>query len=174
LMDLISSAGGLTPNAGRLAKILHRDDSSHAVPVVLNSAAGDKAEERNPELLPGDTVQISRAGLVYVIGDVVRPGGFPIDPAQGLTVVQALSLACGPAPNAATGKAVLIRELKGGRTMTTLNLKRMLRGQEQDQQVRDRDILFVPDSKARNLVSRSLDAAVQAAVGVSIYAGLVY
>jgi len=74
-------------------------------------------------------VQVSRAGLVYVVGDVIRPGGFPVDPAQGLTVVQALSLAWGPTQNAAAGKALLIREQKGGRTLTTLNLRRMLHGQ---------------------------------------------
>jgi hypothetical protein len=79
--------------------------------------------------MPGDTVQVSRAGLVYVIGDVVRPGGFAVDPAQGLTVVQALSLAWGPSQNAATGRALLIREQKGGRTLTTLNLGRMMHGQ---------------------------------------------
>ena len=66
-------------------------------------------------------MQVSRAGLVYVVGDVIRPGGFPVDPAQGLTVVQALSLAWGPSQNAAVGKALLIREQKGGRTMIALN-----------------------------------------------------
>jgi len=125
-------------------------------------------------LLPGDTVQVSRAGLVYVIGDVVRPGGFPVDPAQGLTVVQALSLAWGPAQNAATRSALLIREQKGGRILTALNLKRMLHGQDPDQPVHDRDILFVPDSTAKNLWNRTVEAAIQSAVGVTIYAGLVY
>jgi polysaccharide export outer membrane protein len=117
---------------------------------------------------------VSRAGLVYVIGDVVRPGGFPVDPAQGLTVVQALSLAWGTSQNAATGRALLIREQKGGRTLTTLNLKRMMHGQEPDQPVRDRDILFVPDSMAKDLWNKGVEAAIQSAIGVTIYAGLVY
>jgi protein involved in polysaccharide export with SLBB domain len=89
-------------------------------------------------------------------------------------VVQALSLAWGPVQNAATSKALLIREQKGGRTLTTLNLRRMLHGQEPDLPVHDRDILFVPDSTAKNLWNRSLEAAIQSAVGVTIYAGLVY
>jgi polysaccharide export outer membrane protein len=117
---------------------------------------------------------VSRAGLVYVVGDVVRPGGFAVDPAQGLTVVQALSLAWGPSQNAATGKALLIREQNGGRIMTTLNLKRMLHGQEPDQPVHDRDILYVPDSTAKNLLNRTMESAIQSAIGVSIYSGLVY
>jgi polysaccharide export outer membrane protein len=111
---------------------------------------------------------------VYVVGDVIRPGGFPVDPAHGLTVLQALSLAWGSTQNAASGRAVLIREQKGGRTLIALNLKRMLRGLDPDQAIRDRDILFVPDSMAKNLINRTLESAIQSAVGVSIYSGLVY
>jgi len=59
---------------------------------------------------------------------VIRPGGFTVDPAQELTVLQAVSLAWGPSQNAALQKALLIREQKGGRIVTTLNLRRMLRG----------------------------------------------
>jgi len=174
LLDVISAASGLAPSAGRLVNIFHRSDPNTPHPVVLDPGGTDTGAGHNPELSPGDTVQVSRAGLVYVIGDVVRPGGFPVDPAQGLTVVQALSLAWGASPNAATRKALLIREQKGGRTLTTLNLKRMLHGQEPDQPVHDRDILFVPDSMARNLMNRTLESAIQSAVGVTIYAGLVY
>lgn len=174
LLDLISASSGLGPNAGRLVNIFHRDDPKTPHPVVLDPSGTDTAADHNPELSPGDTIQVSRAGLVYVIGDVVRPGGFPVDPAQGLTVVQALSLAWGTSQNAATGKALLIREQKGGRTLTTLNLKRMMHGQEPDQPVRDRDILFVPDSMAKDLWNKGVEAAIQSAIGVTIYAGLVY
>jgi polysaccharide export outer membrane protein len=174
LLDLISSASGLAPSAGRLVNIFHRSDPKTPHPVVLDPSGTDTASDHNPELMPGDTVQVSRAGLVYVIGAVVRPGGFPVDPAQGLTVVQALSLAWGPNQNAAAGKALLIREQNGGRTMITLNLKRMIHGQEPDQPVHDRDILFVPDSTAKNLWNRTMEAAIQSAVGVTIYSALVY
>jgi protein involved in polysaccharide export with SLBB domain len=89
-------------------------------------------------------------------------------------VVQALTLAWGPTQNAAMGKAILIREQKGGRTLTSLNLKRMLHGQEPDQLVHDRDILYVPDSAAKNLWNRVIESAIQSAIGVTIYSGLVY
>lgn len=172
LLDLLSAASGLGPNAGSLVTVVHRDDKTPPLAVVLHGN-GDPADT-NPELEPGDTVQVSRAGLVYVIGDVVRPGGFPIDPAQHLTAVQALTLAWGPTQNAALAKAILIREQKGGRTLTTLNLKRLLRGQDPDLAIQDRDILFVPDSVAKNLWNRTMESVVQSAAGVSIYAGLVY
>jgi polysaccharide export outer membrane protein len=174
LLDLISAASGLAPSAGRLVNIFHRSDPKTPHPVVLDPSGTDTGSDHNPELSPGDTVQVSRAGLVYVVGDVLRPGGFPVDPVDGLTVVQALTLAWGPSQNAATSKAVLIREQKGGRTLTTLNLRRMLHGQEPDQAVHDRDILYVPDSTARNIWNKTMESAIQSAIGVTIYAGLVY
>ena len=119
-------------------------------------------------------MQVSRAGLVYVVGDVLRPGGFPVDPAQGLTVVQALSLAWGPIQNAAPSKALLIREQKGGRTLTSLNLKRMLHGQDPDQPILDRDILLCARLGGQEPVEQGLESAIQSAIGVSIYSGLVY
>ena len=203
LLDLIAAASGLSANAGRLVSVIHRNDPRTAYPVVLQpnfvasgvgmaspdtslhsasvgrtgigaQARSDAVVDHNPELAPGDTVLVSRAGLAYVIGDVVRPGGFAVDPVQGLTVVQAISLAWGATPNAAATKAILIRDQAGGRTLTTLNLHRMIRGQDPDQPVKDRDILFVPDSASRTLLNKSLESAIQSAIGVSIYAGLVY
>jgi polysaccharide export outer membrane protein len=174
LLDLISAASGLAPGAGRLVNVFNRSDPATPHAVVLDPNGTDTNSDHNPELGPGDTVQVSRAGLVYVVGDVMRPGGFPVDPVKGLTVVQALALAWGPTQNAATGKGLLIREQKGGRTLTALNVKRLLRGQDPDLPVQDGDILFVPDSLAKNLVNRTMESAVQSAIGVAIYSGLVY
>lgn len=174
LLDLISAASGLSQNAGRLVTITHRNDPEKGTVVVLDPSGNNGVAEQNPELLAGDTVQVNRTGLIYVVGDVIRPGGFPVDRSETLTVVQALSLAWGPGQNAALKNAVLIREQPAGRTVTTLNLKRMLRGLDPDLAVRDRDILFVPSSTAKNLWNRSLESVIQSAAGVSIYSGLVY
>lgn len=174
LLDLISAASGLTTNAGRLVNVFHRSDPKIPHPIVLDPSGSDSGGDHNPELEPGDTVQVSRAGLVYVIGDVVRPGGFAVDPSQRLTIVQALSLAWGPAQNASSRKAILIREQKGGRTITALNLKRLLQGKDPDQPIYDRDILYVPSSTAKNLWNRTIESAMQSLAGVSIYSALVY
>lgn len=174
LLDLISAASGLTPSAGSLVTIQHRDRARALQAFVLDRSASDSSGGPNPELEAGDTVQVQRAGLVYVVGDVLRPGGFPADPVQRLTVLQVLALAWGPTQNASLGKALLIREQAGGRTVTQLNLKRLMRGQDPDEQVMDRDILFVPNSATKNLLNRSVDSVVQSAAGVSIYAGMVY
>ncbi|KAA6464690.1 hypothetical protein DYQ86_01630 [Acidobacteria bacterium AB60] len=174
LLDLIAAAGGTTPVAGTLAYIFHRDDPiAHAV--ALDRSGKDVEGASNPELRPGDTVQMSRSGLVYVVGDVMRPGGFVLDPGHPMTVLQAVSLAWGPSQNAALKKTLLIREQAGGsRTVMTLDLKRMLRGQDPDVPIGERDILFVPNSAVKNLWNRTMESVVQSTAGVSIYAGLVY
>ena len=174
LLDLISAASGLAPTAGRLVNIFSRVDPETPHAVALDPNGADKTSDHNPELSPGDTVQVSRAGLVFVVGDVIRPGGFPVDPVRGLTVVQAIALAWGPTQNAATSKGLLIREQKSGRTLTSLDLKRLLRGLDPDIPVEDGDILFVPDSFAKNILNRTVESAIQSAIGVSIYSGLVY
>ncbi len=58
--------------------------------------------------------------------------------------------------------------------MIALNIRRMLRGQDPDQLVQDRDILYIPDSEAKNLLNRTLESAIQSAIGVTIYSALVY
>jgi polysaccharide biosynthesis/export protein len=182
LLDLISTASGLNANAGRLVFITHREDVTNDSKadarlmrtVVLDPGGTDGSADHNPELFAGDTIQVSRVGLVFVVGDVIRPGGFPTDQVQTTTVLQALSLAWGPSQNALLNKAILIREQQSGRTVTTLNLKRMMRGQDPDMPIHDRDILFVPDSMAKNLWNRTMESVIQSAAGVSIYAGLVY
>ncbi|MDE3201701.1 MAG: SLBB domain-containing protein [Acidobacteriota bacterium] len=172
LLDFIAAAQGLAHTAGSLVTVTPRDPDAKSIAVELHEA--DAGGEHNPELRPGDTVQVNKAGLVYVVGDVMRPGGFAVDPAQHVTVVQAITLAWGPTQNAALGKALLIRDEKGGRMVTQLDLKRMLRGQDPDLPIHDRDIIFVPDSMARNLLNRTMESVIQSAAGVSIYAGLVY
>ena len=171
LLDLIAAASGLSANAGSLVTIEHRDKNVAPIAVTLEP---QPVAATNPELLPGDTVQISRAGLAFVIGDVLRPGGFPINPTEHLTVLQTLALAWGPTANAALSRAVLIREQDGGRTITNLNLKRLMRGLDPDMPIRDKDILFIPDSAAKNLWNRTMESVVQSAAGVSVYAGMVY
>ena len=180
LFDMISAASGLSPIAGGVVNIYHRNDPETPHPVAL-VPKGDQfdgaqpATDPNPELAPGDIVQVTRAGLVYVVGDVIRPGGFTVDPTQEFTVLKALSLAWGPSQNASLRKALLIREQKGGgRSVTAINLKRILRGQDPDEPIRDHDILFVPDSAAKNLLNRTIESAIQSAAGVSIYSALVY
>ncbi|MFP5235625.1 MAG: polysaccharide biosynthesis/export family protein [Acidobacteriota bacterium] len=174
LLDVISAASGLTPAAGALVAIYHRDSPETPQVVALAEGGAAPAPERNPELLPGDMIRVSRTGLVYVVGDVLRPGGFAMEPGESMTVLRALSLAWGPSMNAALKHAVLIRERDGGRSVTTLNLRRILQGRDPDLPIQEHDIVYVPDSAAKSLWNRTMESVVQSTAGVSIYAAMVY
>lgn len=173
LLDLVAAAGGLSPIAGREITVYRRDDPQREHPLTVELAAAYKGVT-NLELAAGDTVIVRKAALVYVVGDVARPGGFPLDPSEKLTAVQAMSLAWGAGQYAGLSKARLIRQSENGRTQIALDLKRILDGQDTDVVMQDRDILYIPRSGRSALADRAMTGIVQAAVGAVIYGPLYY
>jgi len=166
LLDLLSQAGGLTPNASRTISVTHAGQNTPSV--VTLSLDPELAATSNPAILPGDTVVVATAGVVYVIGDVNKPGGFVMNDNQ-LTVLQALALAGGNSPMAALDRAQIVRQVKGAREIVPISLKRIVSGRDKDVRLQAEDILFIPSSAGKNAFSRSMQAILQAAVGVAIY-----
>jgi len=166
LLDLLSQAGGLTPNASRTISVTHAGQNTPSV--VTLSLDPELAATSNPAILPGDTVVVATAGVVYVIGDVNKPGGFVMNDNQ-LTVLQALALAGGNSPMAALDRAQIVRQVRGAREIVPISLKRIVSGRDKDVRLQAEDILFIPDSAGKNAAAKSLQAISQAAVGGAIY-----
>src|SRR5579883_2397944 len=169
LLDMISVAGGLQPTAGKTASIIHRDDPQHPVNITLQSHPGALSAQENPVILPGDTIIVAKAGVVYVIGDVLKPGGFLIDNNTPISVMQSLSLAGGWDKTAAMSKVKLIRKTQDGREEINLDLKQVTNGSQADLRVTDGDIIFVPSSVSKTLTYRGIEAAISTASGLAIY-----
>ena len=167
LLDYISQAQGLTPLAGTNVTITRANHSDPPQHVKLKAGATPNAED-NPEVFPGDTIYVERTGIVYVVGDVAHPGGFPMDHDEQLSILQAVALAQGTNPTAAKSKAQLIRTTAQGRQQIPVNLKKILSTKETDLALQDNDILFVPSSAAR-VTLRDVEAAMPAAAAASIY-----
>jgi polysaccharide export outer membrane protein len=121
------------------------------------------------EIMPGDTITVPRAPIVYVVGDVGHPAGFLVDNGS-LTVLQALALAGGTNHTAKMGGTCIIRKGPNGMTQTKLPLKKMLEAKAPDQTLQADDILFVPLSGARVAAATGFNAAVTAATGLAIIA----
>jgi polysaccharide export outer membrane protein len=170
LLDMISVAGGLQTTAGKTVSIVHRDDPQHPVTVTLQSAPSTLYAQENPVILPGDTVIVAKAGIVYVIGDVLKPGGFLIDNNTPISVMQSLSLAGGWDKTAALSKTKLIRKTTEGREEVDLDLKHVTYGSQADISVKDGDILFVPSSITKTMTYRGIEAAISITGGLLIYA----
>jgi polysaccharide export outer membrane protein len=168
LFDLISAAGGFTEKAGRSIQVTHRDQPDQPITVPLSRNVTDNPESNIP-ILPGDTIIVRKADLVYVVGDVGRPSGFLMDSGH-LTVLQAIALAGGTTRTANLGAARIIHRGPSGPSETPVELKKILRAKAPDLTMQADDILFVPTSTAKIIAGRTFEAAVQAATAVSIVA----
>jgi polysaccharide biosynthesis/export protein len=167
LSDLIAVAGGLSPRAGNAVTITREADATSPIHIDLSQT---DEKQTNPEIMPGDSITVSQTGIVYVLGDVQRPGGFLLDRRTSLSVVQAMALAEGTTPTAALSKARLIRTTQGNRQEIPLNLRTILKSQSPDLALQAGDIIFVPGSATRGLGRRSIDTVLATASGVAIYA----
>ena len=168
LFDLISAAGGFTEKAGKSITVTHRDQPDKTATVPLSRNISDNPES-NITILPGDTIVVRKADLVYVVGDVGRPSGFLMDSAH-LTVLQAIALAGGTTHTANLGGTRIIHRGPDGLTETPVELKKILRAKAPDMTMQPDDILFVPTSATRVFAGRAMEAAMQAATAASIVA----
>jgi polysaccharide biosynthesis/export protein len=166
LFDAISVAGGTTAVAGQTVTITHRGQPRS--PERVNLSYGDDGAESNVMVYPGDTIIISRAGVVYVVGDVKLPSGIVLQQRR-LTVLQALAMAQGANSTAKLSEAKLIHRSPQGPEETPLNLKQILAAKAPDPVLQAEDIVFVPANAGKKVATRTLDAIISTASGVAIY-----
>jgi polysaccharide export outer membrane protein len=167
LYDAISMAGGTTAKAGRVVTISHRTSPEKTVTVSMNNGpSGDTSG--NVPISPGDTIVVSKAGMVYVVGEVRQPTGIVLDNPD-LSVLQAISIAQGTGPNAALNDAKILRKSPKGVEQIPVRLKEILAAKSSDVTLKPEDVLFVPTSATKSAARRSMEAILQAATGVVIY-----
>lgn len=185
LLDVISQSEGLADDAGNIAIVRRgdiavrtlglnpKDNGVMTVRADLRKALEESDATSNVEIYPGDRVTIPRAGIVYIVGAVNRPGGYAIRPnGRGMTVMQAVALAEDVKPTAKRDQAMIVRVSASdpeGRIQIPVDLKKILAGKGSDPVLQAEDILFVPDSTGKKAVRRSLETALQLTTGIAIY-----
>ena len=162
---MLQLAGGTTDKASNTVTIRHRDQQETTT-VTLSRDPAEMAVG-NIELKPGDTVVVPRAGIVYVLGEVTRPGGYVLNSTGGVTVLQVVAASGGPTHVAAFGGTTLLHRTAAGFQEQKINLKKLLRGKTQDIPVKNDDILFIPTSGIKSAVNASM--LVAAAGTAAIY-----
>ncbi len=192
LLDILSQAQGVTDDAGNTAvvtrgvigmEVMKRSEacgsgnrpvtceSTFSVDLSQLTATGNPL--LNIELFPGDKVTVQRAGVVYVVGAVNKPGGFALKTGQeDMSVLQALALAEDLKPTAIRQKAMIIRKdpaAPNGRVEIPVDLKKVLAGSERDAQLLPEDVFFVPDSTEKRAFRRGVEAAITAATLAIVY-----
>ena len=168
LTDVLALAGGTTLLAGNEIQITSSSKPDEPMVVHYSRDSNPHAIE-NVLVHPGDTVQIKRAGIVYVLGAVMRPGGYVMQEEGTLSVLQAISLANGTSAAASTKKIYVLRRNPDGTSVDiALSYKGITRGKYSDFKLHPTDVLFVPTNAVKAILSNG-QAVLASAAGASIY-----
>jgi len=193
LLEVLSRVGGIAEDAGgqvlisRPAHLITlgtpADEPSEndpltpegmTEPLTLRIDLHDLLDTGDPKynitLRGGDVVSVPRAGVVYAVGAVQRPGGFVMaNDRQQLTVLKVLALSGGLTSTAKKKSAVIIRQSPDSdQRQVPVDLERILAFKAEDLQLQQSDILFVPDSVGRQAMGRVAQAAIGLASGVAL------
>jgi polysaccharide export outer membrane protein len=163
------------------------DGSEPATPATADASAEPSAESLtlrvslsdlldtgdpkfNLALRGGDVVSVPRAGVVYAVGAVQRPGGFVMaNDRQQLTVLKVLALAGGLTSTAKSKSAVIIRQsAESDQRQLPVDLEKILAFKVEDPLLLQSDILFVPNSGSKQVMSRVAQTALGLASGVAL------
>jgi polysaccharide export outer membrane protein len=125
----------------------------------------------NVPIYAGDIVKVTRAGIVYVVGAVRKPGGFTVKGNEQMSLLKAIALAEGLSSTSSKGHTRIIRtdEGSGKRSEIPVELGKILDGKAPDMNLQAADIVFVPNSTGKTVLFRSTDAIINTASGVAIF-----
>jgi polysaccharide biosynthesis/export protein len=144
---------------------------SNTITVSLSELMETGDATNNIVLQAGDVVTVPHAGIVYVLGAVVKPGGYVLanDRSQ-MTTLKMLALAGGLNRTAKSDHAVIIRnDNQGQQHEQTVDLKRIVERKTEDVRLQPSDIVYVPDSTAKQALIRASEIALSIGSGVALY-----
>ena len=168
LLAVLADAGGETAAAGGHVEIHHPQPGGPEKIVEISYAHGKNSAEAEKALVsPGDTVYVPRAGVIYVLGAVNRPGGYLMVNGGTLDLPQAVALAMGVSNVGSSKSVVVVRKRDGQIGEFHLRLDEMQRGKAETFALTDGDMVYVPTSKVKSALINSssvLSAAASATI----------
>lgn len=144
---------------------------SNTITVNLNELMESGDAANNVILQAGDIVTVPHAGIVYVLGAILKPGGYVLanDRSQ-MTALKMLALSGGVNRTAKSDQAVIIRrDLQGQQHEQMIDLKKIVKRQAEDVQLQPSDILYVPESTAKQVLLKASELAVSLGSSVALY-----
>jgi polysaccharide export outer membrane protein len=169
LLDVIAFAGGETQLAGGVVDVRHEQDGKVATSVYHYGRNSDGDTIADVMVHDGDTVIVPRAGIVYVLGQVTRPGGFLMQEDGKLDVAQAISMAMGTTLLASTKHIIIIRRKPDGTFVQfEVSYKDMVRGKIAPPELQSQDIVYIPNSQIKTAFS-DVQGIISAAGVAAIY-----
>jgi polysaccharide export outer membrane protein len=150
VIDVLALAGGLSLLADRHVVIRH---SGNAAAPTLYFVSNDPATQlaNDLKIRPGDTILVSKVGVVYILGDVGRPGGYPLATNEGReSLLQAVALAGSANKTAVLSQVRLLHKSVAGYREEKIDLDKVQKGRVPDVVLSADDVIFIPFSYAKN------------------------
>lgn len=189
LVEMISLAGGPRQDAGTMVQVTRRlsfgnlplanarPDPSNQYSIAnvdLTALLKGTNPADNILVLPQDIISVPRSEMVYVTGEVRKPGSFPLNASGGLSVLQAVSMAEGLVAQASAKNSKIFRPRQdragsADKTEIPVDVSAILAGKKADVQLQPQDILFIPNSASKKAGIRAAEAILQAATGIVVY-----
>lgn len=146
-------------------------DSRGTIEIDLKLLLDSGDPRYNVPIFPGDIIKVTKAGIVYVVGGVKRPGGFVMRSNEQMSLLQAIALAEGVDSTAAKRHTRIIHtdEISGRRSETPVDLGKVLAGKAPDIPLRAADIVFVPRSNAKAALLKGTETSLATASGFIIF-----
>ncbi len=145
LYDLISMAGGLTDKAGNIVQLIHTRPEDSLDIIDIRELV--RRPELNRVIRDGDFVNVPEAGIIYVTGNVNKPGSFPIK--DSIKLSQAIAMAGGVAADSRKKEIRLVRASDASQTSATeqiVNLLEIEKDPGKDIILKPYDVVMVPES----------------------------
>jgi len=144
LLDVLTTVGGLPGSASHVITI-HRPGDAEPIVVDLGSDPM-RSQLADIPIFAGDTIVVSRIGVVYMIGAFKTPGTIALTPYSPLTLMQATALSGGVSFEGKYDDLRVIRTVGDQRTVVKLDVKKVLYGKAPDPILQPNDIVFLPNS----------------------------
>lgn len=175
LLEAIARAQGLREDAGREILVSGSQAGPDGKPLVLTrrinvrALIDDADPELNLKLSGGEEIRVPEVSKIYVLGNVKKPGAFPVQDGSDTTVFQMLALAEGLMPYAAGEAFIYRREGNGAKNEIPIPLSKIMNRKAPDVSLVANDILYIPDDKGKRMTLGALEklVGVSAALGAA-------
>ncbi len=135
--------------------LLTRSDQVERIPVKRLMKDADPAV--NYALHGGEEIRVPEAGKIFVVGNVHKPGAFPVrDPADE-SVLKVVALSEGLLPYAAKFAYVYRRDGAGPKKEIPIELEKIMQRKSPDVPLEADDLLYIPDNKTKRNTMTAID-----------------
>jgi polysaccharide export outer membrane protein len=167
LLEVLAAVGGLPATASHTLTI---NRPGLAQPIVVDLGNDPmNSQQANIPVFAGDTVVVSRIGVVYVLGAFRSTGAVPLNNYGPLTLTELTSLSGGITALGKYGDLRIVRTVGNKRTVSTVDIKKVLDGKAPDPILEPNDIVYLPSSALKGLFSSQTLGTLLGVVSLALY-----